>query len=64
MAIHPVRHSTMARDTIAEVLDVECTLQTRCEEATERCDQTCKSRKHHYVELNWLDGYRAREEAL
>lgn len=36
LAIHTIRHSAMAWDTVAEVFDVEGTFEARCEETTKR----------------------------
>lgn len=39
LAIHTVRHASMAGDRITEILDLEGTLETRGEESTEGSDQ-------------------------
>lgn len=42
LAVHAVSHTAMSRDGIAEVLDFECSLQPRGEEATEWCNERGK----------------------
>jgi hypothetical protein len=52
LAVHTVSHTAMSGNGVTKVLDVEGTLQTRCEEATERSDQGSKGSENHDVELN------------
>jgi hypothetical protein len=52
LAVHTVGHTTMSRNGVTKVLDVEGTLQTRSEEATEGSNQRSKGSKDHDVELN------------
>lgn len=47
----------MTRDTISEILDLESSLQTGCEEAAEGSNQRGECCKHQDVELNWCDCY-------
>ena len=60
LAVHTVSHTTVARNRVTKVLDVESTLQTRCEETAEGSDQRSESSEDHNVELNggYSDGGR------
>jgi hypothetical protein len=52
LAIHSVRHTSVTRDRIAEVLDLKGAFEARGEEATEWCDQRSECCENEYVELN------------
>jgi hypothetical protein len=45
----------MSRDGVAKVFNLECTLQSRSEEATEGGYQRSKRPEHDNMELNWHD---------
>lgn len=55
LTIHAVGHTTVTRDRVAKVLDVESALEARSEEAAERCDERCESRHDENVELHRRD---------
>jgi hypothetical protein len=46
LAIHAVSHASVTGDTIPKVLDIKGTLESRCEEASEGCNERSK-RCHH-----------------
>ena len=56
LAVHAIRDASVARDGLAEVLDLESALEARGEEAAEGRDQRGKSREDEDVELDGLDG--------
>lgn len=56
LTIHPVRHSTMAGDGIAKVLDLEGAFEARCKEAAEGRDERGEGGEDHGVELHRLPG--------
>jgi hypothetical protein len=39
LAVHPIRHATVARDRVAKVLDAKRALEARGEEAAEGCEE-------------------------
>lgn len=45
----------MARDRFAEILDLECSLQARGEEAAKGRNERGKGREHEYVQLHGRD---------
>ena len=51
LAIHPICHSTVSWDRVSEILNVECSLESRGKETTEWSDQGCKSRHDEGVDL-------------
>lgn len=51
LAVHAVSHATVAGDAVPEVLDVESTLETGREEATEGRDQGSEAGEHEDVQL-------------
>ena len=53
LAIHSIRNSTMTWNGVAEVLNLEGTLETRCEETTKRGDEGRKGSKNKDVDLHW-----------
>lgn len=52
LAVHTICHSSMARDAVSEVLDVEGPLQTAGEEATEGRNKRRESCEDEHVELD------------
>ena len=56
LAVHAIRHATVAGDRVAKVLELEGPLETGREEAAERSNQGRKSREGEGVELDWGDG--------
>ena len=56
LAVHSVGHAAMSRNRVAKVLDLEGTLQSRCEEATEWSDQRGEGSERQDMELDWFDG--------
>jgi hypothetical protein len=52
LAVHAVGDAAMAGDRIAKVLDLECALETGCEEATEWRDQRRERGQHEGVDLD------------
>ena len=57
LTVHAICHSTMARNTMSEILYLESSLQARGEKATEGGDERGKCCENQDVELNWCDGY-------
>ena len=55
LAVHTVGNTTVARDRLAKVLDVEGTLQTRGKEPTKGSNERGKSSKPKNVELHGLN---------
>lgn len=55
LAVHTVRNTTVARDRLAKVLDLERALKSGSEESTERRDQGGEGCENQDVELNGLD---------
>jgi hypothetical protein len=55
LAIKAIRHAAMSGDGIAKVLDLKCTLQTRCEETAKGRDERGKGGQDDHVELNRHD---------
>jgi len=55
LAVHAVSHATVSGDRVTKVLDVECALQARSEEAAEGCDERGECRHDEDVELHWRD---------
>lgn len=55
LAIHTVRDTAMARDRLAEILDLERPLESGGEEPAERSDERCEAGKNQDVELHRLD---------
>ena len=51
LAIHSIGHSAVSWNAVAKVFDIESTLETRSEEATERSDQRSKARHKQEMEL-------------
>ena len=51
LAIHPVCHTAVSRDAVAEVLDVERALEPRSEETAKWCNEGRKACKDEKVEL-------------
>lgn len=45
LAVHAVCHTSMARDRVAEILNLERAFQSRGEEATKGGNQGCKGRQ-------------------
>lgn len=62
LTIHSVRHASVARNRVAEVLDVECALETGGEETAEWRYQGCEGRQYDDVELNRRDYHGLRKE--
>lgn len=56
LAIHPVRHTTMTRNAVAKVLDVERALEPAREEASEGSDEARKDGQNDRVELERRPG--------
>ncbi|KAJ8126312.1 hypothetical protein O1611_g7326 [Lasiodiplodia mahajangana] len=56
LAVHPVRHATVAGDGIAEVLNFESALEARSEEAAEGGYERGKGGEDNGVELHGLGG--------
>lgn len=54
LAVHTVSDATVARNGLAEVLDLEGPLEARRKESTERSNQRSESGESQDVELNWL----------
>lgn len=52
LAVHPVSDTTVARNGLAKVLDLESALETGSKESTERSDQRSESGEGQDVELN------------
>lgn len=52
LAVHAVSHAAMARDGVAKVLDLEAALEAGSEEAAKGCDDRCKHRQHHGMQLH------------
>ena len=55
LTVHAVSHSTVTGNRVTKVLNLECALETRSEEATERRDERRKSSEHDDVELHRHD---------
>lgn len=55
LAIHAISDTTVARDRLAKVLDVEGALQTRGKESTERSNERGEGREAEDVELHGLN---------
>lgn len=51
LAVHTVGHSAVSRDAVTEVLDVECSLETRCEETAKGSYQRCKDGHDEQVQV-------------
>lgn len=51
LAVHSVSHATMTGYTMAKVLDIECSLESRCKEPSEWRDKRRETRHHQAVEL-------------
>ncbi len=51
LAVHTICHTTVTRDTVTEVLDIESPLETRGEETTERRDEGRETGQNEEVEL-------------
>lgn len=62
LAVEAVRHATVAGDRVAKVLDLECALQTRGEEATEWCDERGEGGEDDHVKLHRHDVEGMRED--
>lgn len=45
LAIHTIRHATMSRNAVTEVLDVECAFKPRSKETSKRSNQGSKDSK-------------------
>lgn len=56
LAVHAVSHASVAGDGVAKVLDVESTLEARCEEATEGSDERRESGHDKHVEEEGREG--------
>lgn len=70
LTIHTVRYPAVARNRLAEVLDLEGALESRGEEATEWRDERGEGCEDKYVKLHWSnvkncrDGKGAREREV
>lgn len=53
LAVHTVRHASMSGNAVAKVLDIECSLETRCEETSERSDKRSEEGQKDEMELIW-----------
>lgn len=53
LTVHAISDTAMARDRIAEVLDLECSLEAGSEEAAEWCNERGESREDENVHLHW-----------
>ena len=62
LAIHPVSNTTMPGNSVAEILDLEGPLETRCEESAEGRDERCKGRQEDNVQLHWGEVECSRDE--
>ena len=51
LAIHPVGHSSVSRDRVSEVLDVESPLESRSEESSEGSEERREGGHHDGVDL-------------
>jgi hypothetical protein len=51
LAVHSIGHPTMARNTVAEVLDVKSALKTGCKEPSKWSHERRKCRKDQAVKL-------------
>ena len=58
LAIHTIRHTAVAGDRVSEVLDVECALEARSEEAAEGRDERGEASKDNKVDLEGRVGDR------
>lgn len=52
LTVHSVRHAAVSRNRITEVLDLEATLETGCEKATEGRNEGSKRCKNKGVQLH------------
>lgn len=52
LAVHAIRHTTVAGDGVTEVLDLECALQARGEEASEWGNQRSERGKVQRMDLH------------
>ena len=53
LAVHTVRNTTVARDRVAKVLDVEGTLEARSKEPSKRRDERRECGQHEDMKLHW-----------
>lgn len=51
LAVHPICHPTMTRNTVAKVFDIESSFEARGEEASEGSNERGKGRHDQQVEL-------------
>ena len=51
LAIHPVGHTSVTWDTVAKVLDLEGSLETRRKEASKGCNEGCEGSEDGDMEL-------------
>ncbi len=56
LAIHAIRHATVARDRVAKVLDLEAALQARCEKPAEGGNQGSKRGQDERMKLHGRNG--------
>lgn len=52
LAVHAVRHSTMSRNRVSKVLDVERAFEAGCKESTKGRDERCERGQNDNVELH------------
>lgn len=51
LAIHPIRHASMPRNAVPEVLDIKCTLEAGSKEPSKGCHEAREEAHHNQVEL-------------
>jgi len=51
LAVHPVSHPPVSRDTMTEILDIKGTLKSGSEKAAERSDERRKNGHHEEMEV-------------
>jgi hypothetical protein len=53
LAVHAIRHTSMTRNRVAEILDVESAFEAGCEESSKGSNERCESGHDDRVQLEW-----------